>query len=515
MCTVGALVGLCAFFVLQMLPREADRALRARVAALPPAIDTASLQWLLVRARDSVRARSQALASLQAQQQRDSMFVVSVTDAAGVSRVVVGDTLRAQLAEQLRLARATPIVESFLALAAAPALASDSLAQALADSLRDTERERGAFAAIGGPDLRYRALQARVTALGEQLVERAVDRLRDDLSLVQAASQPLDTALAAAQLALRMATDSLAELETSVRRATEWNMNRADLERTLRAAEPIRVPMLPMLLAVLTIAASTGYLAAFAVEWRHPRISDAAEVAILVQQSGVDATVVLQSRTAVALPRRRAADRTLPEVLRGDATACVRLHQLLSAIGETVSVVGVMSEQADETAAVAVQLAAAAADASRAVLLIDADVVHRRVAPTLGQPDGAGLAEVARGGRELPSALVTVSTGRDTNMAFIPAGSTSTTHALLAAIAPELQRLMQRHDVTVIAMAHDASEWPTPLSPRDVVFAVTPGETRVAWLAEALRSVTQDGQRVRGVLVRDRPSRLSRAASVS
>ena len=503
--TVGALVGLCAFFVLQLLPREADRALSARLAALPPVIDTASLQWLLVRARDSVRARRQALASLQAQQQRDSLFVVSVTDAAGVSRVVAGDTLRAQLAEQLRLARATPIVEGFLALAAAPALASDSLAQALADSLRDAERERGAFAILGGPDLRYRALQARVSALGEQLVERAVDRLRDEVSLLPLATLPVDTVLASAQIALRMASDSADELTTSIRRATEWNTSRVEQERVLRAAEAIRVPMLPMLLAVLTIATSTGYLAAFAVEWRHPRIADEAEVARLVQQAGVNATVVVQAHTATPPPRRRAADRTLPEVLRGDATAYVRLHQLLSAIGETVSVVGVMSEEANESAAVAVQLAAAAAAASRAALLIDADVVHRRVASTLGQPDGGGLAEAARGGRELASALVTVSTGRDTSMAFLSAGSTSTPHAQLAALAPDLQRLMQRHDVTVLALAHDATSWPTALSPHDVVFAVTPGFTRVAWLSEALRSATRGGQRVRSVLVAERP----------
>jgi len=152
-----------------------------------------------------------------------------------------------------------------------------------------------------------------------------------------------------------------------------------------------------------------------------------------------------------------------------------------------------------------VQLAAAAAAASRAALLIDADVVHRRVASTLGQPDGGGLAEAARGGRELASALVTVSTGRDTSMAFLSAGSTSTPHAQLAALAPDLQRLMQRHDVTVLALAHDATSWPTALSPHDVVFAVTPGFTRVAWLSEALRSATRGGQRVRSVLVAERP----------
>jgi len=256
-----------------------------------------------------------------------------------------------------------------------------------------------------------------------------------------------------------------------------------------------------MLLAVLTIATSTGYLAAFAVEWRQPRIADVAEVATLVQQAGGDATVVMQALASHARPRRRAADRTLPAVMRRDPALYVRLHQQLSTISDAVTRVGVVSDGADDTAAVSVQLAAAAAEASRAVLLIDADVLRRRVASAVGQPQRDGLAEVARGRLELASALVTVSTGRDNTIAFLPAGSTSTPPPLLATIAPELQRLMRRHDLAVIAMAHDANSWPAPLTPRDVVLAVTPGLTRVAWLSNALRSATRAGQRVRGVVV--------------
>ncbi len=498
--TVGALAGASVFFVLLLLPREADRALRSRIAALPPSVDTTSLQRRLGEARDSMRARQEQLSALQVQQQQDSMFVVSVTDATGVPRVVVGDTLRAQLAERLRVARATPIVESFLALAATPALASDSTAQLVADSLRVAEQERGALATLG-PDSRYRALQERVSELGDRLVERASIRLGDDQLSEQTQALRADTALAAAHSALRLATDSVNQLETSLRRAAEWNLRRVEQERELRAAEPLRVPTLPMLLAVLTIATSTGYLAAFAAEWREPRVADASEVATIVERAGLDATVVMHERSSTSPPRKRAVDRALPAVLRRDSSAYDRLHQQLSTIGSAVSVVGVLSDDAEQTAVAAAQLAAAAAEASRAVLLIDADVVRRRVAPTVGKTQLAGLADVARGRIELASALATVQTGRDNGITLLPAGPTTTPHALLAEIAPELQRLMQRHDLSVIALATDASAWPTQLLPHDVVVAVAPGLTPVDWLSEALRSAGRAGQRVRGVMV--------------
>lgn len=501
MSTVGVLVGVGVFAVLQLLPREADRALRARLAALPPSIDTASLEWMLARARDSMRARQAELSALQTQRQQDSLFVVSVTDAAGVPRVTVGDTLRAQLAEQLQLARTTPIVEGFLSLAASPALASDTVAQLLADSLRDAERERGAFAAVGGPDLRYRVLQTRVMELGERLAVRAELRLRDSPALPAPSSSAVDTALTSATEALRIAADSVAELETSLRRASEWNVSRAAEERALRAADPIRVPWLAMLCAVFTIAISTAYVVAFAVEWRHPRIADMTEVVALVEQQGLDATMVIQEWPSRDLRLRRAADRALPPVLRRDTRAYDRLHQLLSTIGDATSVVGVVGENAEVTAAVAVQLAAAAAAASRAVVLIDADLVRRRVAELLGYSANPGLADVARGRLELGSALVSVRTGRDHGLALLSAGHSTTPRALLEEIAPEMLRLMQRHDVSVLAMASDAPNWPTPLWPRDVVVAVAPGLTRVQWLSSALRTAAQAGRRVRGVLV--------------
>lgn len=106
-----------------------------------------------------------------------------------------------------------------------------------------------------------------------------------------------------------------------------------------------------------------------------------------------------------------------------------------------------------------------------------------------------------RAGGSLGSALVSVRTGRDHGLALLSAGHSTTPRALLKEIAPEMLRLMQRHDVSVLAMASDAPNWPTPLWPRDVVVAVAPGLTRVQWLSSALRTAAQAGRRVRGVLV--------------
>lgn len=516
--TVGAVTGLGTLFLLQMIPREAERSLRARIAALPPATDTVSLQARLEQANDSIRAAQHALEALQVQMQRDSLFVMSVTDATGVPRVVVGDTLRAQLAERLQSARATPLVDGYLALAAAPALAADTLAQLLADSLRIAERERADFAALGGPDLRYRSLQSRVSELGERLAARAVERLQSgDVSspggstLAGSDIRAADTTLTARQTALqqrvRTASDSANKLGTSLRRALEWNAERSEQERRLRAAEPLRVPLWPMLLAALSLAAASGYSAAFLVEWRDPRIADVSEVLVIMRRTHTESTVIEHAESRAPL-LRRAVDRQLPNVLRGDRSPFRRVHLMLSETGDDVPVVGIAGSDADIAARVALNLSAAASEASRATLVVDTDTVSRGVSKLLEQPTLIGLAEAARGRVELASALTSVVTGRDQTVTVLPAGLARTSREMLQSIVPDVLRLMQRHDLSVLVLPQESDNLPSELRVQDTVVAVIPGITSVSWLRGALLNGKREGQRVRAVLLL--PSEFSR-----
>ena len=501
--TVSLAGALATLFVLTVLPREAERALAVRIAALPPTADTARLDRQLVDARAALARRRTAIESATLQRRRDSLFAVPVPDAAGVSMVVAGDTLRAQLAERLAVARASRLAESFLSLAEADVLRDDAVVRALADSLREVERERSAFGALTTADPRYRQLRERVAILGDRLMQLVAARLdaARERATGASAGAPADSGDVDRQRAVQQLVDSVAGLEVARRRAGEWNREREQSIKALRDREPLRAPLGPVLVASVALGVALGFLVTFLVELRQPRLADAAEVIAMARRAGISSTAVIERTPRTTQPRRRAADQLVPPALHGDPSAPQRVHLLLNAIGDVVPLVGVMSARADHAATVGLHLAAAAADVSRAALLIDGDVMSRAVAWVIARPDLPGLADVARERLELAAALTTVITGRDRSITVLGAGPTTTSRSSLDLVAPELLRLVHRFDLTVVALPRDVNAWPAPLQPRDVVLAVTPGLTDVAWLRGALAATTLAAVRVRAILV--------------
>lgn len=489
-----------ALFVLPVVPREAQRALDSRIARLPPIVDTAALQARRTAVADTLRVRDAQLVARRDQRRTDSLFAVTVVGPSGASRVVVGDTLRADLAERLRVARSSRLVESFLALAAAPALRDEPAVNTLADSLATLERSLAAF---GSGDAQRATLRAQVNALGDQLVARVDMRLQvaRDAAGAGAGESDLDSLSLALQGQVRLLRDTAGALETALRRARTWNQLRDTRVRTWRAESAVRAPRLPVAVATVLVSASLGFLAAFVVELRRPRLADAGEVRQFVRLAGLSPTLVIQRDPRVRVPRRRAADRLLPEALLGDPSAYQQVHHLLTTMGDAVTFVGVRSSSARDTAAVALNLASSAADASRAALLVDGDVIRRQVATVAEQPDRPGIAEVARERFELASVLTTVPTGRDRSVTLLAAGRTRTAREMIEHVAPDIQRLMQRFDLCVFAMPIALNMWPTSLQPADQVIAVRLGVTDVAWLHAALNAAARDGQRVRAILV--------------
>jgi hypothetical protein len=272
------------------------------------------------------------------------------------------------------------------------------------------------------------------------------------------------------------------------------------LLREWPAKDGIRAGLVPLALAASSLSLAVGYVAAFLVELRRPTLVDVDEVLRIARQTGLDRTAVIAA-TDTAMVRRRAVDRHVPSILRGDPSAFHRIQLLLSTMGDAVTSVGVRAARAPDTAVAALHLAAAAAAASPAVLLIDGDVTSRRVAVLCGQPDAAGLAAVARGKLDLASALTSVATGRDRSVTLLGAGRTSTTRDVLDAVVPAVQRLMQRFDLSVVALPQLRETWPRGLQPRDIMLVVTPGATDVAWLRQSLLASARDGEYVRAVLV--------------
>ncbi len=503
---VAGAVAVGSAFVLLIVPREAERALRTRLDALPPPIDTTLLIGAFDRLGSSVQSATGRMESARAQRQRDSMFAVSVRDVSGVSRLLVGDTTRARLAERLQVARSTRLVDGYLALAADEALTADPVVQTIADSLRVAEQERTAIAALGTPDQRYRALQDRVQQLGDRLDSVVTRTLYSESSAtLEAAPAPVaDSSQRIEQRALRELTDSLDVITASLRRASAWNAERAAQEQSLRAAEPLRVPVLPMLAATLVLALSLGYVAALIVEWRQPSIAGRADVLTIVARARMDSAVVTEIRASPRALQRRTSDQLVPRVLQDRSTAYNQVYQQISAMAESVSRIGVLSDDPMSAARLALQIGAAAAQASREVLLVDGDVLARPLASVIEKPDAAGLADVARERLELAGALTTVPTGRDRSLSALTAGITTSASEALERIEPDLQRLMDRHDLTVVVLPATAGRWPETLIPADLVLAATAGATSVGWLRSALAQSRRAGRQVRSVMVRER-----------
>ncbi len=517
--TVALLSAVACGFALLILPREADRALRAQLAELPPLIDTLPMLRSIEAARMARASASDRIDAVRLDQQRDSQFAVSIRDATGVARVVAGDTLREQLADRLRIARTTRLVDGYLSLAEAAALVDNTEAQALADSLRDAERERSAIAALGGADPRFLSLQQRVQQrvqqLGDRLDSLVVRTLYEEVASVTRAARMVanrdslrrdSTARRAADdlRSFLAATDSLELRTTALRRAREWNAARAQREQSLRVAEPLHVPTVPMLAATLLVSLAIGYVAALIAEVRDPRVADLADVASIVEQSGLSASLVMALHGTRDPLNRRDIDRRIPPVLRHEVRAMTRLHLTLSAMAESVTRVGVVGDDPEARAAVTLQLGTAAAQASRAVLVIDADVLYRPLGSQIDAADRPGLAEVARERIELAAALMSLPTGRERAMLVLTGGQTATSLERLDAVAPELDRLMDRHDLTILALPPTRERWPTRLMPRDVVLIATAGQTSVLWFRQLLKATAAERQRVRAVLVQAR-----------
>ena len=503
---VAGAVAVASAFVLLIVPREAERALRARLDALPPPIDTALLVGAFNRMSARVQLATGRMESAREQRQRDSMFAVSVRDVSGVSRLLIGDTIRARLAERLQVARSTRLVDGYLALAADDALAADPVVRTIADSLRLAEQERSGIVTTGASDLRYRALQDRVQQLGDRLDSVVTRTLYADSSTarVAAPASGTDSAQRIDQRALRELTDSLDAIAASLRRSSAWNAERASQEASLRAAEPLRVPVLPMLAATLVLALSLGYVAALVAEWRQPSIAGRADVLTIVARARMDSAVVTEIRASPRVSQRRTSDQLVPRVLLDRSTAYQQVYLQISAMAESVSRIGVLSDDPMSAARLALQIGAAAADASREVLLVDGDVLARPLASVIEKPDAAGLADVARERLELAGALTTVPTGRDRALSALTAGITTSASTALERLAPDLQRLMDRHDLTVVVLPTAAGRWPESLVPADLVLAATAGVTSVDWLRSTLSISKRAGRQVRSVMVRDR-----------
>lgn len=393
---IGALVVVGALLTFVLVPRRADRQLAAALAALPPLRDTLVLRAAhdaAQRAADSATAQlAAARAVAQPIAQPTALAGDSVRDSTRASlglaspgRVAPGRATTdsvAALAQLIARVRQAPLVESYRALVASPALRGDPAVRAALDTIESLNREREASAALGGPDARYVALTARVTALGQRL-ERLADAelLRRRARPTVADSAPLTDTIATPLLTAALPPDTLLEAavtrtraaveraDSALEAAREINAGLQQQQEALRATAQAPIPPLAMLLAALVLGLATGFGVVLAREIRRPTVATVEELAALT-----GARVVMHDADAMA--RTNAGQDTW-----------AALHYALTPLDDVATRVVVLADRAVLVDAVRSRLAAAAPELSIS------GTTSARTA-TVSQGEGGGVPDV-------------------------------------------------------------------------------------------------------------------------
>lgn len=522
--------------VLVLLPRGVDRAIRAQLDALPSRGDTTALLATL----DSARARH-AAAVVAAQASR---VVASASPVARVTSVPPSadsvaesrDSLSVELQQGLTRARTAPLVESYRTLADARLLRDDARVRAVVDSIEQVDREREAYAALGGPDARYATLTARLAALGQRVVriaEAALAERSASLSSSRGGSAPssspalpgaaadsssavsdtnsaftpraplLPARAAIAESALVAAATATADTVSLLERSLiDVRRTNADIERrrvAIRSLGGMAIPPFAMLVAALIVGLALGYASAILRELRRPTVGDESEVERL---TGARVITHAGSLEAVRDVRtRRRADRMLSPALDPTAEAWQQLHLTLTGLGDVVRTVRIVADQPLLGKTLALNLAAASARESRATFLVEPPGASPLLALLLRQTRRRGMLDVQHGKAELREVITEIPMGRDVSVDVLFPG-TPTGNALADAAHfgtnDEVRRVAARYDLTVIAGESPAELGDTP---QDIIVCARLGVTTLAWLGQVAVQARGAKHRLRAVLL--------------
>jgi tyrosine-protein kinase Etk/Wzc len=519
---VGGAAVIGTMLVLVLLPREVDRAIRAQLDAIPAARDSAPLLSALAGAQ----ARH-ALAEDMARRSRVVAAASPVTSmsneltAAADSAALARDSLGAELQQRLIRARGAPLVESYRALADSRLLRDDSRIRAIVDSIEEVDREREAYAALGGPDARYATLTARLSALGQRVVRvgesalaqrRAVIAPRPPSGAAGGAPAPggdtsagvptpppvvivVDSALVAAAA---VAADTVRAVEGRLDALRRTNDSLEARRAAVRELRGLSIPPLAMLGAALIVGLALGYGTAVVRELRRPTVGDEGEVERLAQ-----ARVVVHSGSPEAVRdtrTRRRADRMLPPALDPAADAWQQLHLTLTGLGDVVRTVRVIADQPLLGGTLAINLAAAAARESRATLLIEPPARTPLLALLLRQTKPRGILDVQQGRAEIREVVTEVPVGRDVAVAVLFSGN-APGNPIAALARPdngdEIRRISARYDLTLVV--GDGPD--VGVAASDIIICARLGSTSLEWLGRVTNQARADNHRLRAVLL--------------
>jgi Mrp family chromosome partitioning ATPase len=454
---------------------------------------------------DSVLAIARRSVSLPAAAPIDTFPPEAIARRDSISGVV------ATLTRLISRAETSPLSSSYRALAESPYVADIPQVKILLDSLGEIEKEREAFGAVGAVDPVYVALTARATAIGrgiQGLADRRRGELRAQLELlkpsapVAAAPTTVDTAMYHSRRAESEKIRFGAEQELMRIRAKNSQIDQ-QIAR-MRDVANFDAPPLAMLAAATILALAVGFAVAFAYELRQPHIADPREA----EQFARARVITVVKPSEVVERARRRSDEQAPPLIDVVSENYKHLYMHIAGSDTPVPAITVTGEDPAIVAAVAANLAAAAAYEARSTLLVDVDPTTSTIAGVLRLRANPGFADVMAGATQWPEAIVPTTIGRDRPLDVLPSGTGRVVHPdgpTIAAMQGGFQRMMRRYDFIVIAaptsfVLRDAqSIIPGP----DVILCGRIARTKTHDLAAAAESLRGINMQIHGLVLWD------------
>jgi Mrp family chromosome partitioning ATPase len=283
----------------------------------------------------------------------------------------------------------------------------------------------------------------------------------------------------------------------AVHRAIDQEAEREREEAAQSGASP-----LAMLSAALVLGLALGYAVTLIGEMRRPRVADAREAAVV---AGAPVLTRIRPRVEVPERMRRRMDRELSPLLDLSSGSYEVLRAELVKEGMEQRAIAIVAEHAGVAATVATNLAAAWASLARSVLVVDMDFETHAVSAILRTRRSPGVTDLLARRIEWPEALRTALVGRDRTVDVLPSGrmARGTLQGASAQLAGELAHLVRRYELVVVSAPHSRlGVVPAVASAvREVVLCVRRERTRLSALEQLARSVTENGARLRGVVL--------------
>lgn len=505
----GGVTFIAALIAFVLVPRQATRTAQVvstPIEERPDTLAAARLRdraGLQIAAADSVLGAARRLAAPVAFTPIDTFPPEAV--ARRDSLVAIISTLNRLIA---RVENA-PLPSSYRALGESQLMAGDPSVRALLDSLTELERERDAFGAVGGVDPVYVALTTRATSIGRTIQSIAVGKrngVRSEAALLRPAPPPalprvsVDTARFVAERlnAQRVLVGAQQELANMRRKSLEIDQKSAQA----RNLANVNTPPLAMLAAASILALVMGFAVALGIELRIPHVADAREAE---QVTGARVLTIVQPAEVIDRSRRQA-DVDAPPLIDIVSQAYRTLYLHLAATESTISIVTIAGDEPAIVAAVAANLAAAAAYEARSALLVDVDPSTSAVANVLRIRSDPGLSAVIAGTSSWPEAIVSTTIGRDRPLDVLPSGSRRTGAAGVAItpqVRSEFARLERRYDLIVIAAPTSyVQRGSTSIIPApDIVYCARLARTSIKELRTAVESLRGVNMRVHGIVL--------------